>query len=275
MKLKELLDEIFKDGPKPINDGSLIFDYCLYGSKNLKPHKQKLLECDEFKGLSDIVFVDLPTFELNGETVVVPTYRTGDNSKFKGVGYILSVSLTPEMYDPIKVHTPVKDGAVITPTTYNYQTLEPSKKIVLEFSPEKAQDKQMVNGETILRQELHDLLDKVLDNPKEYEPEGHRGVMIRGVFDESITTAKVPEEPKYSLVYYLKPEPADEYGNVAMKLEKKLIPNELKEKFMEQFGERSNLLTLTESEIEEFLSQNTKKSNDGLSPYLKEVLGEE
>ncbi len=269
MKLKELLDEIFKDGPKPINDGSFITDYCLYGSKNLEPYKQKLLECDEFKGLSDIVFVDLPTFELNGKTVIVPTYKVGDETKFKGVGYILSVSLTPKIYDPNKLHTPVKDGAVITPTTYNSQTLEPSKKIVLEFSPEMAQDNVInkilgkVEGSTedpdsILRKHLHDLLDKVLDNPKEYVPEGHRGVMIRGVFDESVTTAKVLEEPKFSILYYLKPEPEDEYGNVAMRLEKKLIPNELKEKFKEQVGERSSCLTLTESEIDQFLSENSK-----------------
>jgi hypothetical protein len=40
-----------------------------------------------------------------------------------------------------------------------------------------------VNDEELLRKELHDLLDKVLDSPNEYKIKGTRGVMIRGVFE--------------------------------------------------------------------------------------------
>jgi hypothetical protein len=171
------------------------------------------------------------------------------------------------MYNPDTIHKPVKDGAAITPTLYDIKTFEPKKKILLEFSPEMVQDQQMANGEAILRQELHDLLDKVLDNPQDYQIKGERGLLIRGLFESSENVSELPtldlsgaidEEPKYSMVYYLKPQSEDENGNVSIGLEHKIIPLELKDKFLEHFGERATNLQLTESEIEEFIYQNTK-----------------
>ena len=170
------------------------------------------------------------------------------------------------MYNPDTLHSPVKDGAAITPTLYDTKTFEPKKKIVLEFKPERVQD-GITNHEAVIRQELHDLLDKVLDNPEEYQIKGERGLLIRGIFESSENKSKLPpvdlsgvinEEPKYSIVYYLKAQPEDENGNVSMRLENKIIPLELKDKFLEHFGEKVNNLRLTESEIEEFIYQNTK-----------------
>jgi hypothetical protein len=166
MKLKELLDQIFKDSPSQTNQFGLS-DYTLYGSQALEPLKDKLLECDELKNLHSLRFVDTPTFRAGDEVYVVETCKLTDNIKFIGSGVILSIALTPEIYDPNKLTKPVKDGAAITPTFYNPTNFEPYKMIVLEFSPERIQD-GISNHENIIKQELHDLLDKVLDNPPSY-----------------------------------------------------------------------------------------------------------
>jgi hypothetical protein len=266
MNLKETLEGILKD--KPITENIFGLDInTLYGKEQLEQYKELLLQTDTFKDCDELNFLTLPLINIDDKPMVAQSWKWSKNLKFKGKGYLLSLALTPEMYNPDTIHKPVKDGAGITPTVYDGETFEPKKKIILEFSPEIVQDQQMVNGEAILRQELHDLLNKVLDNPQDYKIKGERGLLIRGLFESSENVPELPtldlsgaidEEPKYSMVYYLKAQPEDENGNVSMKLEHKLIPKELKDKFLEHFGERASNLQLTESEIEEFIYQNTK-----------------
>jgi hypothetical protein len=262
MKLKELLDQIFKDNPIPTNKFG-ISDYTLYGSQTLEPLKDKLLECDELKNLYSLRFVDTPTFRAGDETYTVETYKLMDVSKFKGAGVILSIALTPEMYDPNVLIKPVKDGAAISPTFYNPTNFEPYKRILLEFSPERKQD-GISNHEEIVRQELHDLLDKVLDNPEDYRVKGERSVLIRGIFQQESDNDLKPlsEYPLVSSeelnipVFYLKRLETDNEGNFSMRLEKKLIPIKLKDKFMEKFEDKVKNLTVTEEDINKFLEEN-------------------
>jgi hypothetical protein len=35
-----------------------------------------------------------------------------------------------------------------------------------------------------LRKQLHETLDKILDNPENYQVKGEKGVMVRGIFEE-------------------------------------------------------------------------------------------
>jgi hypothetical protein len=88
------------------------------------------------------------------------------------------------MYDPCKLSEPVKNGAAISPTIYDIVTFEPVKKILLTFSPEMNQDLLMMGGEQTLRNNIHKLLDDVLDKPEEYRTKGFKGVMVRGLFEE-------------------------------------------------------------------------------------------
>jgi len=46
-----------------------------------------------------------------------------------------------------------------------------------------AQDLRGSNDEKTLRNDIHKLLDDVLDNPEEYRTKGTRHVLIRGVFE--------------------------------------------------------------------------------------------
>lgn len=267
MILKELLLETLNSKIENENVEPHFFNYrkdTLYGKKDLELIKDKLFEFPEFSGLTSLEIVDHPIVEIDKGPVVVPTYKLSDVSNFKGKGYILSIALLPEMYDPKTLNNPVKDGAAITPALYDPRTFEPKKKIILEFSPEMVQDIQMANGEAVVRQHLHDLLDKVLDNPEDYRVKGERAVLIRGFFDEVDEKKQdVPplsafiEEPKHKMVFFLKPITKDN-NEIEMRLEKKFIPIELSDKFMELFEEKMKNLNLTEEEINKFLEENKK-----------------
>jgi hypothetical protein len=267
MKLKELLTEIF--GETPNNDHQFGFDgLTLYGRDNLEPYKERILQCEEFSECTELNFMNMPVILSNDDSPLkANTYKLVEGQKFKGVCYLLSLALTPEVFNPETLHTPVKDGACITPTVYNPETFKPLKKIVLEYSPERAQD-GLVDGDYELKMELKSLLDKVLDNPYDYQVKGERGVIVRGVFERNevvkevtplryLTGVKsfVEEEEMPGLAYYLEKNEISE-DEVEMKLKSVLIPPHLKQLFKDTFGDK-NLLELTKEEIDKFLEDNS------------------
>lgn len=268
MKLKELLTEIF--GGTPQRDDTFGFDrLTLYGRDNLSQYKERILQCDEFSECTELNFMNMPMLLSNDDTPLkADSYKLVEGQKFKGICYLLSLALTPEVFNPDTLHTPVKDGACITPVVYNPETFKPLRKIVLEYSPERAQD-GVVDGEYELKMEMKSLLDKVLDNPYDYQVKGERGVIVRGVFEKNeivkevtptryLTGAKsfVKEEETPGIAYYLETIPIKE-GEVEMKFKTKLIPPHLKKLYIETFGEKN--IQVTEEEINKFLEDN---SND-------------
>lgn len=268
MKLKELLTEIF--GETPNNDHQFGFDgLTLYGRDNLSQYKERILQCEEFSECTELNFMNMPTILSNDDLPLkADTYKLVlvEGQKFKGVCYLLSLALTPEVFNPDTLHTPVKDGACITPTVYNPETFKPLKKIVLEYSPERAQD-GLVDGEYELKMEMKDLLDKVLDNPYDYQVKGERGVIVRGVFERNelvqeltppryLTGVKsfVKEEEMPGIAYYLEKNIIKE-GEVVMKVKNVLIPPHLKQLFKDTFGDKN--LEITKEEIDKFLEENS------------------
>jgi hypothetical protein len=259
MKIKELLDVVFKDGPVK-HEKFNITDYCLYGKHYLENIKEEILKCEEFSECTELTILDNPAYENDGESYMVQTYKVIEGQKFGGKGFLLSISLSPEIFNPETIHKPVKDGACITPTLYDPLTFEPTKKIVLQFSPERVQD-GISNNVEVIRQELHDLLDKVLDNPQDYQIKGERSVLVRGIFEknEDGTITHSPQylngidtEPKSYIVYYFDKEIKND-GEVTINLKTKLIPKELKDKFIEELGDKK--LEITEKEINDFLEK--------------------
>jgi len=194
MKLKEFI-EIVKLSKE---SGDLGIDNILYG-KNLEKYKDILLNTDEFKECDSLEILEYPIVKSkNGEALTVPTTKLSDVMKFKGKCYLLTLDLTPEMYDPNQLHKPVKNGAAISPVMYDPVTFEPKKHIVLSWSPEMAQDMSGTNNEETLRNDIHKLLDEVLDNPDEYRIKGFRGVFVRGLF-EVIERGDVTEVKEYDI----------------------------------------------------------------------------
>ena len=277
MKLQELLLEIFSSGEYPkVNSRFGIVDETIYG-EDLEQFKERILQTEEFSECEELIILKYPTVELDGEVKLAETRKLGENQKFKGKCYLLSLALTPEMFDPKTIYTPVLDGACITPTMYDPTTFEPKKKIVLEFSPEMAQDQYIYavgspsmieeaekNVESIIGKQLHETLDKILDNPELYRVKGEKGLLVRGYFEEIHSPSGVektdlvginPEKQTHMMAYFFeKDEKNSKEGQVNLKLSSMAIPIELSDKYAEELGTKS--VNVTREEVEEFLKRN-------------------
>ncbi len=203
--------------------------------------------------------VHFPVFKVGEDkTLTTQTYKYSEGIKYKGKGYLYSISLTPELYDPSKMLEPVKNGAAISPAIYNPMTFEPTKHILLTWSPEMAMDLSVTKDETTLRNDIHKLLDDVLDNPEEYRIKGARHIMMRGVFEivndnrnfEPNFLVGTTQESDTFTGYYMVTE------NESTVIKTKQIPRRLKELFILNFTEDRKLKEITEEEINQFLENN-------------------
>jgi len=282
MKLKELINEILSSGELKNKKGYAVkveglTDSVIYGEE-LEPYLERIKQCEEFSECDEIVIMKFPvTIDEQGNGVTTKTYKVVPQQKFKGKCYLLSLSLTPEMYDPKKIHEPVLDGACITPTLYDPKTFMPRKKIVLEFSPEASQDQSiyalgnpsMINDlenthEEQLRKKLHETLDKVFDNPEMYQVKGEKEVMVRGKFEvvesplgienTKLFGLKTENETHFSTFFFEKDEENSKEGELNLKLSKMDIPINLREKYLQELGPKS--IHVKREEIEEFLNVN-------------------
>ena len=259
MKLDDFVEKIFDEridlGNEPLFDTIL-------NSKVLEEVKDELLKFDVFSECDDLEVVHFPKFELeNGKTVTTSSFKYKEGMKLKGKCYLYSIYLSPEMYDPSTLLEPVKNGASISQTIYDPMTFEPRKHILLTWSPEMVQDLSGTNDEKTLRNDIHKLLDDVLDNPEEYRTKGTRGVIIRGVFEvvdenrnfEPNFLVGSPKESDTFTGYYMVTE------NESLVIKTKQISKKLKELFIEKFIEEGNLKETTEEEINQFLEENSVK----------------
>ena len=283
MKLKEFLEVALiskKDNPMLTND-KFTDETCFYGNE-LDKYEKIIKECDEFAKCDslDILTMPLVKGKYPDKIYTTNTIKLSDLMEFKGRCYLLSLGLTPEMYDPNQLIKPVKNGAAIGPTIYDPSTFEPRKHILLTWSPEMAQDMSGTNNELTLRNDIHKLLDDVLDNPDEYKTKSFRGILVRGLFEvidnndgsevdrkvyDLDLTANKPEDVGYKVFYLetnvIKP------GEIEMRLNNKIIPSHLKDKFIDEVGTDPKIIT--EKIIDEFLE------NQGINRYtgrLAEIL---
>jgi len=258
MKLKELLTERFAD--------NLAYPTDQYLKKDLEPLKEELLKCEEFMFCDDIVFMDLPTQIIDDTTYTSQTFKLYDDTKFKGKVYLYNLSLTPEVYDPNLLLNPVKDGAAIGPTIYDPIEFTPRKHILLTWNPEMAQDMIGVNKELTFKNDIHKLLDDVLENPEEYKVKGDRKILLRGVCETvgrgespSFLVGESKEHDSY-MGFYLEPNGEDKDKTLTLKT--KLIPKKLKNKFIEKFTKNREITTATTEEIENFIKENTEEKEE-------------
>jgi hypothetical protein len=157
-----------------------------FGIDNLTEEQRIQVEAELIKhfDFEKIVWMELPSGLTEDKTtpIVVKAYKiTNDDPKHTGkVGYVYKVLFTPKMYDPKSLHEPVKDGCVFAPTIYNPETFEPKQSITLTWSPEFPQD---INAPERTyeddKQMIRNMLEKVLNNPEEYRPEGYRACIVR------------------------------------------------------------------------------------------------
>ena len=157
-----------------------------FGIDNLTEEQRIQVEAELIKhfDFERIVWMDLPSGLTEDKTtpIVAKSIKISDDDpKYPGkVGYVYKVLFTPKIYDPKSLHEPVKDGCVFAPIIYNPETFEPKQSITLTWSPEFPQDinarKRTYEDD---KQMIRDMLEKVLNNPEEYRPEGYRGCIVR------------------------------------------------------------------------------------------------
>jgi hypothetical protein len=282
MKLKEFLEVavLSKNNTLNLINPTFVDETCLYGEE-LDKYKNIIKECDEFAKCDSLDILTMPLVKGKKDKIyTTETIKLSDLMEFKGRCYLLSLGLTPEMYDPTQLIKPVKNGAAMGPTMYDPLTFEPRKHILLTWSPEMAQDVSGTNDELTLRNDIHKLLDDVLDNPEEYKTKGTRQVLVRGLFEvvdkydgsEVVTnhydvdlTANKPDDVGYT-VYYLE-QNVVKPGEINLELKHKVIPSHLKDKFIDEVGTDPKLIT--EELIDNFLE------NQGINRYtgrLAEIL---
>jgi hypothetical protein len=140
---------------------------------------------DHFK-VKKVLWMELPSglTEDGKEPIVAKTYKLVDEDyeTYEGkTAYVYQILFSPKMYDPTSfMKQPVKDGCTFGPLMYNPETFEPSRHIILTFNPTFPQDIDNTEDQTeVMKQSLRDKLEKVLDNPEDYMPEGFRACMIR------------------------------------------------------------------------------------------------
>jgi len=270
MKLKEFLEVALlgkKDNPSLTNQ-TFVDETCLYGNE-LDKYKNIIKECDEFAKCDslDILTMPLVKGKYLDKIYTTNTIKLSDLMEFKGRCYLLSLGLTPEMYDPNQLLRPVKNGAAIGPVMYDPLTFEPRKHILLTWSPERINDVYGSENDKTLRNDIHKLLDDVLNNPEEYKTKGTRHVLVRGLFEvvdnydgsevvinhyDVDLTANKPDDVGYA-VYYLE-QNVVKPGEIELRLNNKIIPSHLKDKFIDEVGIDPKLIT--EELIDNFLANN-------------------
>ena len=177
MKLKELMEGfISKDNMSAI-----------LGPNQLKHMMTSLLQCDEFENVTSIQIVETPNFiDKENKPVASRSIKIGDN-KFKGHMYLYSLVFTPEVYDPVSIlNTDINSPDVaISPLIFDPKSFIPYKFVILRWNPELKQylELKYSNKEKIFIQQMHEHLDKALNNPEKYKIKGTRGIILRGVFN--------------------------------------------------------------------------------------------
>lgn len=291
MKLEELLEVALiskKNNPNLLSE-TFVDETCLYGNE-LDKYKDIIKECDEFAKCDSLDILTMPFVKgVDDKIYSAKTVKLSDLMEFKGRCYLLSLGLTPEMYDPSRLLKPVKNGAAMGPVIYDPTTFEPRKHILLTWTPEMAQviyDVSGANDELKLRNDIHKLLDDVLDNPEEYKTKGVRGILVRGLFeviengDDVVRneydvdlvdlTKNETEEVGYT-VFYLETNVVKQ-GEVNLEIKSKIIPPHLRRQFIDEYGDNPRLITL--EIIDEFLKRQEEISIKGkqlISETLRDV----
>ena len=143
------------------------------------------LVVDHFK-VKKVLWMEIPSgmTEDGKQAIVAQTHKLVDSDyeTYEGkTAYIYQIMFSPIIYDPTSfMKQTVKDGCTFGPLVYNPETFEPSRHIILTFNPTFPQDIDNTEDQTeVMKQSLRDKLEKVLDNPEDYMPEGFRACMIR------------------------------------------------------------------------------------------------
>jgi hypothetical protein len=180
MKLSELLADLEKNGIKNPGFGNFpVFDH-----RNLKAFENRLYECEEFKDVVRINFLEMPTYLVDEETgepiagqrnylggnakphqVSSFQFTEGDDIKFGKIVDLYSISVS-KIYDLNFFNNSEnrKPGVWNFPTVYDTETFEPLKEIRVIWSPDQIKDVlALTESKETLRERLLRMFEEALD----------------------------------------------------------------------------------------------------------------
>ena len=152
-------------------------------SKVQKELAEQLLK-DHFK-FKEVDWIDLPTTTTKiGKPIATLVHKLSDeeSTKYEGkTAYVYQIIFTPKMYDPTTfAKSPVKDGCTFGPLVYNPENFEPCRTITITFNPTHPdQTGNKEDQDELMKQQLRDKLEKILQDPDAFMPEAFRGALIR------------------------------------------------------------------------------------------------
>lgn len=177
MKLQELFEEFEKRGsvdPKTMDLNTIAGPY-------LKTFEKELYQCEEFKNVLRINFLEMPSFiadietgepiifnsnymgegDVKNQSVLSYKYDSDEPINFNKIVDIYSITML-KMYDTKSTFN--KPGVWSFPTVYNPENSEPSKEIRVIWSPEKMQDAiVLTNSKESVKMRLMRLFEEALD----------------------------------------------------------------------------------------------------------------
>jgi hypothetical protein len=236
-------------------------------------------KCDGFSTAGDMEFFESPFLvDDNGRIMEAKTLKVSDDMQFYGRVIIYQASISDSvLYDPHD-YEPVLKGARITPVIFDGKTFEPKKRIIIEFSPEIAQDRVLSDNsfESDFRKSMHELLDEILDFPEAFTRKPKSDVFLRGYFERvespiPSSTVNVENNEMFeftmdlSSIKHFKERTNDyrvlfffenrvlENGNMSIGLQKYYIPEELRQRALVELGPQPS-----RAHIEEFITRNER-----------------
>lgn len=158
----------------------MIGDALVLDSSFLRKIEPKLFECDEFKNVARLNYVDCPTYlvdEETGEPIItnreflggktiskqVDSYlvNPGQELKFNKIVDLYSISLNRRYLLKEEIS---KHGVWVYPTSYDEKTFEPTNKIVVIWDPNQLRDALAMVGNS---EKPNDRLKRMFDTALE------------------------------------------------------------------------------------------------------------
>ncbi len=182
MKLKDILREIFTS---ELFMKAHDIQHLKLNSDVLRSIKPYLSQADEFKGASISI----------GDDVIRTSIDVPEDHQFKGVILIHSIELTGPHYDKDLIRHNDRRPTIL-PVEYDANDFTPYQRIVLPYCKESfikdSGECSAHHGSTYdyCKEQIHALLDDMIDNPKKYEQKKNYGIRMTGVFNEIDKTQK-------------------------------------------------------------------------------------
>jgi hypothetical protein len=170
MKLIDLMNEAFE-----------AFNVTELKGKSLELLKDKVLQCEELKYVRNLDIISNPNdqeIKLFKSVKITDSYSLPENCT------LFSISILNDGFNGEDFLSHCRQKPVISPLQYDPVDFTPYRLICFRISTEILNDNdffchQYGNKKNEYRSELHNVLDKLLNNPKEHESPMNKNIIVK------------------------------------------------------------------------------------------------